>query len=224
MTEPIVVFDLDGTLIDSAPDIHAASARLLTAEGVEPLSFDTIRSFIGHGVPALIDQIIFATGLSTTDRERLISEFLDDYNANATVLTRLFPDTLNCLSQFKQMGFRIGVCTNKPLLPTLGILEALNLSEFIDDVVGGDCFPNKKPDPTGLNSLVSKLGNGPTLYIGDSVVDAQTAERAGIPFGLFTKGYLNGRPDDVHCSFKFEAFADLAQIVEELFSHQRAMA
>ena len=224
MTSPIVVFDLDGTLIDSLPDIHAASARLLAAEGLAPLPLERIRAFIGHGVPALIDQIIAATPLDAADLDRLIAAFLADYNANSAHLTRLYPNVLQCLTRLNDLGFRLGVCTNKPLEPTQHILKAYGLSDLICGVVGGDSFPAKKPDPTGLKSLIERLGNGPALYIGDSAIDALTATRAAIPFGLFTEGYLNANPADVHSTFQFDAFGELASIVEDLLARPGAPA
>ncbi len=222
MGAPIVVFDLDGTLVDSAPDIHAAAARLLAAEGREPLPLETIRSFIGRGVPALIDQICDAVRLRPLDRDRLIAMFLEDYNANAAVLTRPFPGVPECLGFLAQQGFRIGVCTNKPLDPTMAILEALDLIEWIEGVAGGDSQPAKKPDPAGLNSVVDRLGNGTVLYIGDSVIDAETAARARVMFGLFTSGYLNADIATLHYTFRFDDFHALPKVVEKVFAHQGA--
>lgn len=223
MGAPIVIFDLDGTLIDSAPDIHAASARLLSNEGVTPLPFETVRSFIGHGVPALVDQIIEETRLDSADRERLIAAFLKDYSANSAVHTRIFPDVRSSLSRLRGLGYRLGVCTNKPVAPTHDILDALGLSDLFDAVVGGDSLPTQKPDPTGLCGLVNLLGNGPALFVGDSAVDAMTAVRSKVLFGLFTEGYLNARIETVRYTFRFEAYADLPMITEEIFAHQGVM-
>ncbi len=220
MDAPIVIFDLDGTLIDSVPDIHAAASRLLEAEGCTPLPLATIRSFIGHGVPALIDQIIAVAALDCSKREQLIAMFLEDYNANAAVLTTLFPGVLDCLEFFKNRGFKLGVCTNKPLEPTLAILNAFGISDRFDTVVGGDCFPSKKPDPEGLNSAILRLGGGPALYVGDSAVDAKTASRANVLFGLFSGGYLNADINDVRYTFRFASFEELPPLTEEVFGHQ----
>jgi len=220
MGTPIVIFDLDGTLIDSAPDIHAAASRLMKAEGLPPLTFDQIRSFIGRGVPTLIDRIIEASELKPEDRERLIAAFLDDYNVRSTELTRVFPDVESCLEKLKWLGFRLGVCTNKPLTPTTHILKTYGLYDAFEAVVGGDSFPTVKPDPTGLESLIGTLGGGPALYVGDSAVDSLTASRARTLFGLFTEGYLNARLETVRYTFRFEAFSELPLVTEEVFAHQ----
>ncbi|POF33654.1 phosphoglycolate phosphatase [Roseibium marinum] len=220
MGTPIVIFDLDGTLIDSAPDIHAAASRLLKREGVPPLTFDDIRSFIGRGVPGLIDRIIEASQLAPESRERLIASFLDDYNARSTELTRVFPDVAPCLQKLREFGFRLGVCTNKPLASATRILKVYDLFDAFEAVVGGDSFPAVKPDPAGLVSLIGTLGGGPALYVGDSAIDAQTASRARTLFGLFTEGYLNARLESVRYTFRFDAFSELPLVTEEVFAHQ----
>jgi len=216
MTAPILIFDLDGTLIDSAPDIHAAAARLLVLEGREALSFETIRSFIGNGVPVLIDRIIGASGLDPARKDAYLQHFLEDYTARATDLTVPYPGVVGALEAVRDQGMALAVCTNKPEAPTLQILADLGLDHFFQAVVGGDSMDRKKPDPSGLLSLKDRLGGGPTLFVGDSEVDAQTAERAGLPFAFFTEGYCKVPAADLTFSAAFSSFGDLPLLADDL--------
>ncbi|WP_150524532.1 phosphoglycolate phosphatase [Roseibium sediminis] len=220
---PVLIFDLDGTLIDSALDIHAASARVLVKEGATPLSRETIRSFIGNGVPTLIDRIIAATELDPGGRERYIAAFLEDYEANATDLTVPYSEVVNVLGFFKASGYSLGVCTNKPYAPTVKILADLKLDMYFSGVVGGDTYPDKKPDPTGLLALGKELGPGPVLYVGDSEVDAETADRAGVPFFLFTEGYRKTPANELKSTAMFSRFSELPGLVEACLEKQSAL-
>lgn len=223
MSVPVIVFDLDGTLIDSAPDLHAASVHMLLQEGVPPLPRDQIRSFIGNGVPALVDRIIEATGLEAAQRERLIHSFLDDYYAHCTVQTRLYPHVVNVVQLLKDQGARLGLCTNKPYASTVKILQAFGLVEMFDKIAGGDSFPMRKPDPCGLLSIFAELGPGPCVFVGDSAVDAETAKRAKVPFGFHTNGYLNGPSEELQSAFRFSSFLHLPELVCTVFENQDAL-
>ncbi|MCK7614339.1 phosphoglycolate phosphatase [Roseibium sediminicola] len=215
---PILIFDLDGTLIDSAPDLHAAASRMLEAEGEAPLPLATIRSFIGNGIPVLVDRIIAATALSPVDRNRLVAGFLADYQAHATDLTVPYPDVAATLTTLKQAGHALAVCTNKPAAPAHEILTDLGLASFFDDLIGGDSLPSRKPDPEGLLILRDRLGSGPVVYVGDSEVDAQTAQNAGVPFALFTEGYRKSPVGEIPHTVRFSKFNDLPQQVESLLA------
>jgi len=213
---PILIFDLDGTLIDSAPDLHAAASRMLAAEDETPLSLSTIRSFIGNGIPVLVDRIIAATALSPEDRDRLVAGILADYQAHATDLTAPYPDVATSLTSLKQAGFALAVCTNKPAAPAQDILKDLGLAAFFDDLIGGDSLPSRKPDPEGLTLLRDRLGAGPVIYVGDSEVDAETAKNAGVPFALFTEGYHKKPVGEIPHTVSFSRFKDLPEQVANL--------
>ncbi|EFO29861.1 phosphoglycolate phosphatase, bacterial [Roseibium sp. TrichSKD4] len=215
---PILIFDLDGTLIDSALDIHAASARLLQREGLDPLSLEVIRSFVGNGVPTLIDRIIAATDLPADGRTRYVESFLEDYEMHATDLTVPYSGVVEVLDAYLASGYKMGVCTNKPYAPTVKILKDLDLERFFSGVVGGDSYPERKPDPTGLLALGAELGAGPVLFIGDSEVDAETADRAKLPFLLFTEGYRKTPVEDLIVRESFSDFSKLPTLIEELLA------
>ncbi|MDH5797545.1 MAG: phosphoglycolate phosphatase, partial [Paracoccaceae bacterium] len=183
-----VVFDLDGTLIDSAPDIQAAANKMLAAEGKAPLDLPTVTSFIGNGLPKLVERVMRARGISVDEHARLTEMTLGFYNAAPSNLTRLYPGVRQALETLRQANCQIGLCTNKPVEPTWGILKDFDLTRFFDVVVGGDSLAVKKPDPAPLNAAFENLGVGSRYYVGDSEVDAETAARANVPFLLFTEG------------------------------------
>ncbi|WP_172331088.1 phosphoglycolate phosphatase [Mangrovicoccus sp. HB161399] len=221
MTSAAVLFDLDGTLIDSAPDLHAAANRMLADEGREALAFEIIRSFIGNGVPKLVERIIGVTGLNMADHPRLTEAFMAHYNAHSTDLTRPYPGVADALARFQTMGYGLGVVTNKPEVPAREILSDLGLSHFFPVVIGGDSFPEKKPDPTGVLSAMDALKASATVFVGDSEVDSETAGRADLPFILFTEGYRKSPVFQIPHQVMFDRFDSLPALVEPLVSSTR---
>jgi len=208
-----IIFDLDGTLIDSAPDIHAASEKLLTELGYPPLSLETIISFIGNGVPKLVERVMDARGLHAEyNLPDLVAKFMTHYEAAATEKTTLFPHVLAALDALKGAGVAMGVCTNKPQAPTHAVLQAYDLAKYFDVVIGGDTMPVKKPDPVPLLRAFEDLGAARKLYVGDSDVDAQTAENAKVSFALFTEGYRKSGVSDLAHAYRFDDFSALEAI------------
>ncbi|MFN4154464.1 MAG: phosphoglycolate phosphatase [Paracoccaceae bacterium] len=184
-----VVFDLDGTLIDSAPDIHAAVARMLEGEGRAALDLATVTSFVGNGLPKLVERVVGRVGLDMAHHPRLTKATLDHYNAASSDLTRPYPGVVAALEVLLGEGHAMAVCTNKPEAPARAILRDLGLERFFSVVIGGDSLAVTKPDPAPLHACIAALGGGPTIYVGDSEVDAATAQAARVPFALFTEGY-----------------------------------
>lgn len=212
-----IVFDLDGTLVDSAPDLHAAAAKLLVEEGRDPLPLATIRGFIGNGVPKLVERVAEAAvlGRDPARLEALTARFMTHYMAAPARLTRAFPHVLPVLEFLGQSGHRLGICTNKPEAPTRAILAALGLSRHIQVVVGGDTLPQRKPDPAPLRLAFQQLG-ALGLYVGDSEVDAATAETVGVPFLHYTEGYRQAPGRRIAAEASFADFAELPALVEAL--------
>ena len=116
---------------------------------------------------------------------------------------------VDALEVLREAGFGLGVCTNKFHAPSVQILDALDLSRFFDVVIGGDSLPVKKPDPAPLHAAFGTLRASPEFYVGDSEIDAETAKRSGIAFGLFTKGYRKTPVEDLPHSFSFDDFSTL---------------
>lgn len=190
-----VIFDLDGTLLDSLPDIHAIANWAAAQEGLPPLPQERIRRFIGDGVPALIARVLAAHGCESAGEQhrRMVAAFLERYGKPQGG-SRLFPGVETALQALARAGFRLGLCTNKPMAPTRAVLEQFALSSYFSAVIAGDSLDRRKPDPAPLRATVTALGveagaTIPLYYVGDSEVDAETARRADLPFVLFTQGY-----------------------------------
>lgn len=207
---PALIFDLDGTLIHSAPDIHAVANAILAEHGKAPLDLATVTGFIGKGVPWLVHCLVRETGLDPALEPAIVEEFEARYDA-AVNLTNPYPGVPEALEALKAAGHRLAVCTNKPISPARAVLEHVGLLDLFDHVQGGDMLPVKKPDPAPLHAVMEALGadTGSTLYIGDSETDAETAHRAQLPFLIYTEGYrktpISALPHDV-------AFSDWSEL------------
>lgn len=209
-----VVFDLDGTLIDSLPDIAGAANLLLVDEGLETLPVADMGAFVGHGERVFMDRLIAATSLDPKDYDRLLSAFVAHYT-RATGKTRLFPGARDELDRLRALGVPLGLCTNKPRGPLEAVLKAVALESSFDRISAGDDLPRKKPDPLPLLKLVEALGAETCVYVGDSEVDAETAKRAGVPFVLYTEGIRTTPVEDIPHQALFSDFMDLPKILSE---------
>ena len=150
-----VVFDLDGTLVDSLPDLQAALNRLLATRGLAPLSVPRVREMVGDGAKRLVERAFAARGLAAGVDE--LADFLADYEANCALATRVYPGIPEALQTLAAQGHKLAVCTNKPAAATRNVLDALGLAPFFGAVVGGDSTPYRKPDPRHLAQALSGL-------------------------------------------------------------------
>ena len=209
----IVVFDLDGTLIDSAPDIHATANAVLAAEGLDPLDLPTVRGFIGHGLPHLVERLLGAHGLSDPDRAARMAAGFGARYETAVGLTRPYPGAPEALRALAAQGHVLGLCTNKPAAAARAVLRHLGLLAPFAAVVGGDSAPRRKPAPEPLQMAVAACGGGPALFVGDSEVDAETARAARMPFLLYTRGYRKAPVERLPHAAAFDDFAALPGLV-----------
>lgn len=213
-----VVFDLDGTLIDSAPDIHATVNAVLRLHGTAPLTLDQVRSFIGGGVDLLWRRVVGATGLPAEAHRDLVASFMTRYH-DATALTRLYPHVTEALGMLADRGYPLGICTNKPLGPTRSVLDHFGIANLFGSVIAGDSLPQRKPDAAPLKAAFAALGADPRaprgIYVGDSEFDAECAGRTGVPFLLFTQGYRHTALEKMRHAASFDDFAALPLLVEE---------
>ncbi len=208
-----IVFDLDGTLIHSAPDIRAAANAAMAAEGAEELDLATTISFIGNGVPKFAERAVRLRGLGEGAHARVTQAMLDFFDQHPARYSVLYDGLADLLPALVANGHRLGICTNKPEAPARAILEIVGIAEHFDVVFGGDSLPVKKPDPTPLHATFEALGDGARLYVGDSEVDAETAARAGVPFALYTEGYRKVPVEDLTHEFRFSDFAELGNFI-----------
>ncbi|WP_037308945.1 phosphoglycolate phosphatase [Ruegeria halocynthiae] len=217
-----IIFDLDGTLVDSLADIASAANRMLRDVGQEPLPQETIKQFVGNGLPKLVERVVRHCALTPERHAELTQRTLDHYNAGASNKTTPYPGVPEALNQLRQMGCILGVCTNKPEIPARHVLEALGLAQHFDAVLGGDTLNTRKPDPAHLNASFQALTSaGPRLFVGDSEVDAETAQRAQVPFLLFTEGYRKSPIADIPHTASYGDSSRLPDLVVGILQAQR---
>lgn len=188
-----VVLDLDGTLIDSAPDIATALNALLTREGHAPYDLDAVRGMIGGGVPKLVERAYDGLGITLTPETLapLAAEMIKLYAARPVVDTAPFPGAAEAVEALHARGLALGLCTNKPQAITETIIEALGWTRYFGAIVGGDATPGRKPDPAPLRAALDGLGAAPheALMVGDSGADTGAARALGMKVVLVTYGY-----------------------------------
>jgi phosphoglycolate phosphatase len=207
-----LAFDLDGTLIDSAPDLHLAINLTLKDAGVLPLSLREVTAFIGNGIPHLVRLAMAARGVDIARHAALVRAMAAHYDAVNGQLTVLYPSVTAVLETLKADGHRLVLCTNKPTAPARDILVHFGLTPVFDQIVAGDTLAVRKPNPAMLLACLPEAGG---LYIGDSEVDAETARRAGVAFALFSQGYRKTPVDAMPHRFVFDAFPALVGIVAD---------
>lgn len=210
-----VIFDLDGTLVESAADLQAAANAMLAERGAPPIDLATITSFIGQGIDVLVAHCLRFHQVDPGELAASIARFKSIYDAQGFALTRPFPGVIDALRDLKGRGLRLGVCTNKDTVPARAILKTCGIDDLFEGVLGGDALPVRKPDPNALLATARACGAeaGAFLYVGDSEVDAETARRASAPFLLFTEGYRKSPIADLQPSASFSDFAALGNIV-----------
>ena len=211
-----IVFDLDGTLVDSAPDLAVAANRMLAEEGLEPIDLPTITSFIGNGLPKLVERVMRTRGIASHHFERLYDQMKAFYNAAPAEESQPMPGVPALLEKLKADGHKLGVCTNKPEEPARLMLALLGLEKSFDSVVGGDALEEKKPHPAPLNLAFDRLGAGPRLYVGDSEIDAEVALAAEVRFAIYTQGYRKQAIEGLPHDYRFDHFRELGPIVDAL--------
>lgn len=206
------IFDLDGTLIDSAPDITEAINKFLIKHEKGPLAVKFVEKFIGYGPRKLIYDILLEAGLPH-DEESLqiaLTEYAQNYRDEPATYTKFFPHVKEDLAYLKNKGFKLGICTNKPHELTHLILEKLEIASLIDVAIGADAVPQCKPHPDHLLSVARemRLMDNTWAYIGDTEVDLQAANSAKAPFFLVPWG--GGEFVSVDAKQKLTRLKDLA--------------
>jgi phosphoglycolate phosphatase len=196
---PVLIFDLDGTLVDTAPDLLGAMNAVLVTQGRKTVDPETLRHMVGFGAASLIRQAMTATGdpVSEDRLPALVDDFVVHYREHLADESVPFPGVVETLAALQQSGAKMGVLTNKPHELALPLLAALGLSKFFGAIHGAGRFSYVKPDPRVFHHVVEELtgdANAPAVMIGDSTTDAKTAHAAKVPVILLSYGYT---PDPV---------------------------
>lgn len=209
-----IVFDLDGTLVDTAGDLAASLNHALARLGrpeVDPLS---VRSMVGLGARRLLERGLAATGTMTADLvEAGVPHFMAHYRANIAVHSRPFDGVEQALAELAATGRRLAVCTNKPEALARQLVQALGWDRRFDALSGADTWPWKKPDPRHLTDTVALAGGTDALFVGDSQTDAATAAAAGMPLVLVTFGYSEAPVDSLGAERLIDHFNALAPAI-----------
>jgi phosphoglycolate phosphatase len=210
-----IIFDLDGTLIDSAEDLRLALNRLLGDLGLRPIEAAEIKGMIGDGVLKLVERALIAANGDPEQKEALLPRFLEIYQANPATLTRPYPGVVETLSALQRRQFRMAVVTSKPVFATRKILQALFLAEFFPIVVGGDSLQHRKPHPAPLLEAVRQLGVDAdrSLMIGDNIHDVEAARAAGMRCITVSYGYHHRPPSELNADHLVDRFDEILSLV-----------
>ena len=208
---PALIFDLDGTLADTSPDLLGATNAVLAARGRPLLDLAHLRHLVGFGARALIFQAMEASGAPASEEEMpaLVEIFLAHYRAHIADGTRLFPQVAETLEALKAKGARLGVLTNKPQDLTDPLLPMLGLDGLFMAVYGAGRKPYTKPDPRVFHDVVTDCGGGPAVMIGDSITDLNTARAAGAPCILLSYGFTPVPASELGADMVLDDFAQL---------------
>ena len=185
MTQPLLVFDLDGTLAETAPDLVATLNQVLAEIGVAPVTSESARAMVGGGARLMIERALAHAGVSLPKPkvDQMFDDFLVHYNAHIADASTLFPGVLAALDQFEDAGWRFAVCTNKIAESSVLLLKALGVADRFAAICGKDTFHVSKPDGRALLMTIEKAGgrHDNAIMVGDSKTDIETAQNTGIP-------------------------------------------
>ena len=216
----VILFDLDGTLIDSVPDLRSSVNMLLGEDGHPPLTLDQVRSMIGNGVRKLVERAYAASGV-TLEGEALdaaTDRMMAVYGGRLTAETTLMPGAAEIISAYHRARVKLGVVTNKPEAASRTILDHFGLSEIIDVVVGGDTGPERKPAPDMLNHALAQTGftASRALMVGDSPADIGAAKAAFMASVAVRGGYTNVPVEDLGADIVIDSLSELPAAIEQL--------
>lgn len=217
-----VIFDLDGTLVDSAAAIAKIGNKVLAEQGLPLLTEEEARGYVGNGAAKFIERALAARGVTPEGAalEAHVERF-EAFYADAPGEDNVpYPGVDALVRELHADGVKLGVCTNKPGAPTRTVIEAMGWIDLFGALVGGDALPTRKPDPAPLHHCAALLevdfADGAAVYVGDSEVDAATAKAAGAPFAIFTEGYRKTPIAELPHDRSFSDYAQLGAILREM--------
>ncbi|MEM1409112.1 MAG: HAD-IA family hydrolase [Pseudomonadota bacterium] len=215
----VCIFDVDGTLVDSAPDLTATLNRQLVSAGLSPMAPDKVRSLVGNGARALLQAGYESQGRAFPDgddADRLVSQFIEDYVEHIADLSVLFPGAIEALDQLEEAGATLTICTNKTERLAFALLEALDVRGRFSQIIASDTLEERKPSGLPLRHLMKTTKAKAGVMIGDTFTDASAARAAGIPALIASFGYGAHDPRLSQVAF-FDDYPSLPErIVETL--------
>lgn len=221
MTKPIIVYDLDGTLVDTAPDLLDSLNHCLNLAGLETAEPTELRNFVGMGGRVMIERAFAAQNktLEQAQLDQLLAAFLDHYGGAIPGKSQPYAGVLSALDRFERAGYIAAVCTNKYENLATSLIGSLGLAPRFAAVCGQDTFPFRKPDPRHLTETIARAGGSPAraVMIGDSRTDIDTAKAAGIPVVAVDFGYTDRHVREFEPSVVISHFDELTlEVVEGL--------
>lgn len=194
----LVIFDLDGTLVDSVPDITVAIDKTLMDLGCSPAGEEKVRNWVGNGAAMLVKRALDDANLPSDKQtlESTLDIFKQYYGADSSSYTRLYPGVLPCLQSLEKQQVTMAIVTNKPREFVPAILSALSIEQYFSLIIGGDDLPERKPSPLPLQHCMQQLGFSAeeTVMVGDSIHDIDAAKAAGVTVIAVDYGYNHGQP------------------------------
>lgn len=219
MGRSIIVFDLDGTLVDTAHDLLDSLNHTLDASGATPTDVAGFRQFVGHGARVLIERAYQAQrrALPVAEHDRLFALFLEHYGANIPGQSKPFQGVVEALDRFRAAGYLLAVCTNKTEDFSRRLLAGVGLSGYFEAICGQDTFDFRKPDPRHLTETIRLAGGEPenSIMVGDSRTDIDTAKAAGIPVVAVDFGYTDRHVREFEPSVVISHFDELTVALAE---------
>jgi phosphoglycolate phosphatase len=217
-----IVFDLDGTLVNTAPDLLEALNHVLATTGLPPVTLDTIATMIGQGARAMIVQGLLAHGVtpSDSDLDVFLEQFLDFYAANIAAHSHPFDGAVEAMTLLSQRGATLAVCTNKRQALTDQLLAELDLDRHFAAIIGADSVPSRKPDGDHILRTIQAAGGSAerALMVGDSRTDERAARDAGLPFIFVPFGYEEESSRQLKPDVVLEHYSGLVSVVEGFVS------
>ena len=213
----VVVFDLDGTLADTAPDLAAALNHTLVRLGRPAIVPETVRHMVGHGGRALLRRGLEATGEASEELvEQAFPILLDFYTTHFRVGTTVYPGVEAAMDALAGRGARLAICTNKSEALSRRLVEAFGWERRFASIVGHDTLPARKPDPRPLRHAIARAGGGRAVLVGDSIIDADTARAAQLPFVAVGFGYSDRPVDSLGADAVIHRYGELIGALERL--------
>ena len=222
LADATIAFDLDGTLVDTAPDLVRALNQTMDLEGLPHAKLATVRHLVGRGARALIERATELTGanFSVERLDQLTAAFIEFYRADIAGRSAPFPGVTEALDQLGALGAKFSVCTNKRTDLSQQLLDALNLSRYFSAVVGADAVTQKKPHPEHYRAAVERAGGvvRRSLMVGDTTADVAAARGAGAPVIVVRFGYCDGGADSLGADVVLDRYSDLAPTCRRLLT------
>lgn len=224
LADATIVFDLDGTLVDTAPDLVRALNDTLDLEGLPNVKLPVVRGMVGHGARILIERAAGLSGVAFSGErlDQLTRAFIEFYRADIARASQPFPGTLDALDALAALGAKLAVCTNKRTDLSVQLLDALGFGERFSAIVGADAVVDRKPHPDHYRAAVTRAGGTirRSLMVGDTAADVAAARGAGAPVAVVAFGYSDGGAERLGADALLHRYSELTPVSRRLLAER----